>query len=242
MDNQEIKNLEIRKTFFDYWEDLQIVEMISPEQFKKIISQQARNFILSILADGIDDEYPGTGEILKRRVMSASELMKLSNEKLEKIGEEPVKKANFYFHLQKLELANLIRVVDTLVHGKRHTTYYGRMAKIFLHDNFDPKKYYKIHRDENFRKMIKKKDPDLPENEMDDILNVIEGLNNIDLDYFKLWIEQNQQAFQGIDIDFRRLESLVSIIRRFDAKVAWGFEKIGKLLDVDYTDKTYSNK
>jgi hypothetical protein len=57
-------------------------------------------------------------------------------------------------------------------------------------------------------------------------------LNHRVPDYFPSWIEQNQMAFEGVDIDFRLLEQLVSILRRFGPQVGEAMAELAELLDI----------
>ncbi|MHA2250225.1 MAG: hypothetical protein ACXAD7_07680, partial [Candidatus Kariarchaeaceae archaeon] len=83
------KEIEIRKKFFDYWDDLETVLELDEEK-SKIIDQEVRMAIIETIAVGMDDIYPETNETKKRHAFTARELnLEVNN----KVG-EVIKKSN----------------------------------------------------------------------------------------------------------------------------------------------------
>ncbi|MHA2251292.1 MAG: hypothetical protein ACXAD7_13095 [Candidatus Kariarchaeaceae archaeon] len=229
------ENYEIKKTFFEYWKNLDIVFLVNEKEFDKAFDNVIRQKVVTILGDGIDDEDPFTGEKRKRHVLAASELLKLVNKQLETIDEHPTKKANFYFHMQKLEDAGFIRVVDQIATGKLYTSYYGRTARVFLKEHFMERKHYRIQESPEFMELIRRKS-NLTDDEIISYAKKINLLNDFDPTCFPRWIEENEQAVEGIDIDFRMLERLVSIIRRFSPSVGKALNDLAEIMEIKHLD------
>ncbi|MHA2171332.1 MAG: hypothetical protein ACXAB7_15705 [Candidatus Kariarchaeaceae archaeon] len=225
------ENYDYKKIFFEYWDQLKIVEVVQPKMYAKIIENPIRGLVITVLADGmVDSDFMGIER--KRHVLSASELLHLVNEVLNTENEKPANKANFYFHLQKLEDYGFITVVEQVPTGKLLTSYYGRTAKVFLNADFEKRKHYTIHRTQPFVDLIKRKNPEVSEDRITRMHEILEILNQRVPDYFPSWIEQNQMAFEGVDIDFRLLEQLVSILRRFGPQVGKVIAELAELLDI----------
>ncbi|MHA2253782.1 MAG: helix-turn-helix domain-containing protein, partial [Candidatus Kariarchaeaceae archaeon] len=189
------ENIEIQKKFFDFWQDLEnFIEL--DEETSKATLQEIRGSILSILAIGIDDVYPGTKKTKKRHALTAKELNKLVNER---VGEQ-VKKSNLYFHLQKLEEAGLVKEIDKIPTGKRYIHYYGRTAKAYLPVHSKEKKMY----GEFYAKLpelIQKIQPHVSEEEIIEVVDSIEEINHKKYPSAPLgqWLEAYQKHI--IDLD-----------------------------------------
>jgi predicted ArsR family transcriptional regulator len=112
----------------------------------------------------------------RRRALNAREMLSILKDMQtkEKKGEEEAQKTkdislqSLYFHLQKLEEAELIQTVTILRKGNHNTAYYGRTARIYLHT--DPvKKEKKISLAFlTIKQFVKVKNPELNEEKFDD--------------------------------------------------------------------------
>ncbi|MHA2251293.1 MAG: hypothetical protein ACXAD7_13100 [Candidatus Kariarchaeaceae archaeon] len=214
--------------FFKYWEDLDNVLVDEEGEYEKIFSQVIRGAIVYVLKNGIYDEYPGTGEQRRRRVLSASEI----KEEVEKRLEEPVKKANLYFHLDKLETRGFIKVVETIASGKRNTTYYGRTAKVFS-PKYTGNNQFVLHKSEAFVEIIQRLNPDIDKKEILNTVSMIDGFNNYDTEAYVAWLEKEEEHLRGLDIDFVELSSAFSLFRRYSPTVIEGLAKLADLLNLE---------
>ncbi|MFX0208338.1 MAG: winged helix-turn-helix domain-containing protein, partial [Candidatus Hodarchaeota archaeon] len=112
----------------------------------------------------------------RRRALNAREILSILKEMQteEKKDEEEAPKTkdislqSLYFHLQKLEEAELIQTVTILRKGSHNTAYYGRTARIFLHT--DPVKHEKkvSQAFAAIKQFVKVKNPDLNVEKLDD--------------------------------------------------------------------------
>jgi DNA-binding transcriptional ArsR family regulator len=136
---------EKREILYSFWESLPPLKIISkPEE--EIYAHKVRLHIIRILRKGILDQLDNSR---RRRALNAREILSILKEMQteEKKDEEEASKAkdislqSLYFHLQKLEDAELIQTVTILRKGSHNTAYYGRTARIFLHT--DPVKHEK---------------------------------------------------------------------------------------------------
>ena len=163
---------EKREILYSFWESLPPLKIISrPED--EIYGHKVRLHIIRILRKGIIDQLDNSR---RRRALNAREILSILKEMQteEKKDEEEAPKAkdislqSLYFHLQKLEEAELIQTVTILRKGSHNTAYYGRTARIFLHT--DPVKHEKkiSQAFATIKQFAKLKNPDLNEEKLDD--------------------------------------------------------------------------
>ncbi len=124
MTNEEQEWLQV----YEYWKDVPTILEIDDETFKEVVAQDFRAAILTILREGIIDDYTREHNLPRRHALSAPEMFPLLRDKL---GSD-VLLSNVYWHLEKLEKYNLIRKIITRLEGRHHVTYYGRTAKLIL--------------------------------------------------------------------------------------------------------------
>ncbi|MFX1538137.1 MAG: hypothetical protein ACFFDI_28410, partial [Promethearchaeota archaeon] len=129
---------------YEFWKDVPMFLEVEEEVFKKIVLQKFREAILTTLRKGITDDFTEKYNLPRRHAMSALELLPFLREKLQ----YNVRLSNVYFHLEKLEKANLIRKIAKRLEGKHFVTYYGRTAKMInCHFSKDLKTYKSGYRD-----------------------------------------------------------------------------------------------
>ena len=117
--NSELSSTEKKlQGFFNYWKEVKVIKLLNENIFKKL-NQDIRKKILRALHDGIEDIQPIDGSTKKRRVLNAKEIRTIVETKLE----QPVERANLYFHLNELEKVKAIKIVDALPEkGKKRFT------------------------------------------------------------------------------------------------------------------------
>ncbi|MFX1508314.1 MAG: hypothetical protein ACFFDC_19710, partial [Promethearchaeota archaeon] len=163
---------EKREILYSFWESLPPLKIISkPEE--EIYGHKVRLHIIRILRKGILDQLDNSR---RRRALNAREI--LSNLKElqteEKKDEEEAPKAkdislqSLYFHLQKLEEAELIQTVTILRKGSHNTAYYGRTARIFLHTDLVKHEKKISQAFTAIKQFAKVKNPDLNTEKLDD--------------------------------------------------------------------------
>jgi DNA-binding PadR family transcriptional regulator len=165
----------------------------------------------------------------KRRALSAKEIGSiLSNEYGLK-----VKKANLYFHLQKLEDLKLLQIVDTTRTGKRFTSYYGRTAGIFLSEDDLKVMMYKIFNEENFKILIERLNNDVLPDEFANTIKELNKLNLFDMSVFDTWTTNNQTILGPLDIELYEFFRLFSIIYRFSKTVGVALNHLSQMTYYD---------
>ena len=131
-----------REILYNFWETLPPLKTI-PKAEDDVYGHKVRLQIIKLLRNGIIDE---SEEKRRRRALNAREILSILKElkiKDEEGGSKTKKISlqSLYFHLQKLEEAELIQTVTILRKGSHNTAYYGRTARIYLHmDNVKHKK------------------------------------------------------------------------------------------------------
>ncbi|MFX0094890.1 MAG: hypothetical protein ACFFBD_24350, partial [Candidatus Hodarchaeota archaeon] len=208
------------------------IKILPTDEFSKL-QQEVRGAICDVLATGIDDVYPGTNKIMKRHVLSANEIKDL----VEKNLEREIKKNNLYFHLQELEKLDVIRIVDAIKskggRGKKYSAYYGRTAKMFLIGGPKEKKELNIIFEEEFADLIKRLNPEVPINELKEVIDDIGTIRQNDFSYFISWLKIHESILDDTNIDFRDLFGLVNLLKIHDPKIFQGIIKLAKLLGFD---------
>ncbi|MFX1284524.1 MAG: hypothetical protein ACFFB5_12765 [Promethearchaeota archaeon] len=190
---------EKREILYSFWESLPPLKIISrPEE--EVYGHKVRLHIIQILRKGILDRLDNSR---RRRALNAREILSILKEMQteEDKDEEEAPKAkdislqSLYFHLQKLEEAELIQTVTILRKGSHNTAYYGRTARIFLHTDL-VKHEQKISRAFTaIKQFVKVKNPDLN----------VEKLDN----FRQRYLTHEKQRSERISKWFIQYESLI---------------------------------
>jgi hypothetical protein len=150
-----------------------------------------------------------------------------------KVG-EVIKKSNLYFHLQKLEEAGLVKMVDQIPTGKKYITYYGRTAKAFLpHMVGEKSKMYEELLQEKLPLLIEKISPEVDLNEINDTLakSIIPYfMDHSSINAAGEWLQTHQSKIIELDIDVRRIIDILKSISAFNPKTIEAMQKLMKLL------------
>ncbi|MFW9916917.1 MAG: hypothetical protein ACFFGZ_15025 [Candidatus Thorarchaeota archaeon] len=117
-----------RLNLYEFWKEVPTIIEVDSESFETIALQEVRSAILDILRKGIADDYTKQNNLPNRHALSAPEMMPYLKERL---GED-IRLPNVYFHLEKLEKANLVRKITKRLEGKHYVTYYGRTCKLII--------------------------------------------------------------------------------------------------------------
>lgn len=217
---------EIRKTFFDHWrDDIPLLLEIDQEMYES--SQiQARFEIIDVLAIGIDDIYPGTQEVKKRRVLNASEIKEEINKRLN----HKIKKSNLYFHLKKLEEIGFIELVNSLPYGKREIAYYGRTARAFVPKGESEKMKHILLDHENVQTLIKDLNTSITDSQIVETLEKLSGIYTLDTHGIVEWMNKNEDKLRSSEIDFRKLFEFLSVLQRHNQTVSEGIIEMAEML------------
>ena len=214
--------------FIDYWDNLPTILTIEDTDFYEKIFNHIRGHVVYILREGVDDTQPETSKKIKRRVLSASEI----KDRLEEIMGQPIKKANLYFHLQKLEDAGFVKNVASISRGKRTTTFYGRTAKAYS-PKYEKKSMSDFHKTDELKQFIHVLNPEIDSQEVEDVIASIDSFNYYYHDQFEKWLERDPDIIQGLDIDIVELSNFMDVISRYSPNVFSGIAKLAKLLGVE---------
>ena len=129
-----------RKVLYDFWNSLPRIKFVKDAE-RVYYAHKARELILKTLGEGVKEVSEiGTEKNVIRRALSAQEIFQriedYKREKREIRGinwdEFDISLHNLYFHIQKLEEAELIHPVTILREGRHNVSYYGRSAQVFL--------------------------------------------------------------------------------------------------------------
>lgn len=224
--------------FFDFWHILPISKRIDKETYAGILHSTIRGFIISILAKGINDIHPQTNINQKRRGLSASEIGNILSEEYK----TQIKKANLYFHLQKLEDSNLVQIIDTTRQGKRFTSYYGRTAKLFISEDDIKRSTYKILETENFKLLITQLNENQTPATFDPTIETLKTLNPIEMEIFEKWYNENGFNLIDLDLELYEFYKLFSIIYRFTPQVGMALRDLKQMIYFERNILESSNK
>ncbi|MHA2250575.1 MAG: hypothetical protein ACXAD7_09435 [Candidatus Kariarchaeaceae archaeon] len=227
INNQQSRFMDL----FNYWNTIDKVKVLSVEEFDKL-NQEIRGAICYVLATGMNDEYPQSGELLKRYALNAKEIKLLVEDEL---GFE-IQKSNLYFHLQKLEESGLIKVVDVIKivdkqsKRKKPYSFYGRTAKMFLLGGPREKKELALLKHDGFIDLILKLNPEINADTVKNILTQVATISENDFSYFISWMNQYEKELDETNVDFREIFGLVNMLKFHDSAIFDAIVKLANLL------------
>ncbi|OLS29339.1 MAG: hypothetical protein HeimC2_00640 [Candidatus Heimdallarchaeota archaeon LC_2] len=196
------------------------------ETYENILHSSVRGFIISALAKGFQESHPQSNVSQKRHALSANEIGII----LKKDYNTDVKKANLYFHLQKLEDSNLIQIIDTTRQGKRFTSYYGRTAKIYISEDDIKRSTYNILGTNNFKQLIiSLNDNQLPNN-CETTINILKTLNPPEMKIFENWYTENGFNLIDLDLELYEFHKLFSVLYRFTPQIGRALQELKQTL------------
>ncbi|MHA2275437.1 MAG: hypothetical protein ACXAC2_06710, partial [Candidatus Kariarchaeaceae archaeon] len=241
-DNYEAGEL-TKESLFEYWRQIPIIKMLSLSNKKKAFGDDLkkhgdkgniiRSGVLAILREGIEDT-DSKGTVRKRYLLTAKEILDGVNKNLEKMKKPKItqiKRANLYFHLDKLENAEYIRVAGYITRGTaQRVTYYGRTARAISTTNFEGSVTYPIIRSEGLRNLIHRMNPGIDSDEVELLLGKIDFINDYSEATLPIWVERNERVLEGVEIDLVRLGGIISLLRRFNSDVIEGLKQLADLI------------
>ncbi len=207
---------EKREILYSFWESLPPLKIVSkPEE--EVYGHRVRLHVIQILRKGILDQLDKNR---RRRALNAREILSILKEMPmeEKKDEEEASKTkdislqSLYFHLQKLEEAELVQTVTILRKGNHNTAYYGRTARIYLHT--DPvKKEKKISQAFSaIKQFAKVKNPGLNESEIDDFRERYLSREKQRSERISKWFVQYESLIVENNIDLTSFFQFMEII------------------------------
>ncbi|OLS16382.1 MAG: hypothetical protein HeimC3_54980 [Candidatus Heimdallarchaeota archaeon LC_3] len=234
---QEITEENKKEELFKFWVKLPVFKVIPYPEGWISIDQEVRKKILSILAEGIEEEWPSiSGTKRRRRALSAKEIREnltknLGHTKENKKEDEEYTLQNVYFHLQKLVEGEYIKEVASLSTGRRPIMYYGRTAKILIPSQQPETKKKDSPFFNNLVQVIKYIHPELTLEEIEETFNQLDKTSNIDQEIVKKWIEEKNNILQKVDVDYKELYLYLFKIRMMNSNTVSLYQKITEMLD-----------
>jgi DNA-binding transcriptional ArsR family regulator len=195
MITKQIENPEWLQVY-EFWKEVPTIIEVDSECFATIVSQEFRSAILTILRKGIHDDYTRQHNLPKRHALSAPELRPLLEEKLE----QDVLLSNVYFHLEKLEKANLIKKIAKRLEGRHYVTYYGRTCKLIIGGSDEESKSKKYAFFEQSFKLLEALNPAIDKEKLDELVEKIAQRHSELYEIEKAWLEKNHQTLLELDI------------------------------------------
>jgi hypothetical protein len=196
---------------YEFWKNVPTILEIEHDTFHKIVDQNFRGSILDILREGIKDDSIQENGLSRRYAMSAPEMLPKIREKL---GYD-VKLSNIYFHLEKLEKANLIQEVTKRLEGKHHVTYYGRTSKLILCCRSDDADKCESKFLTSAYSLAEHLNLDIDTQMLNTIIEKIHGRNDELYQLEKEWIQNNHETLFQLDIDVLELFDFIKGYLRY---------------------------
>ncbi|MHA2226440.1 MAG: hypothetical protein ACXAC8_14620 [Candidatus Hodarchaeales archaeon] len=207
---------EKRDILFSFWESLPPLKIISrPEE--EVYGHKVRLHVIQILRKGILDQIDKNR---RRRALNAREILSIlkdiqAEEKKEEVDAPKTKDISLqslYFHLQKLEEAELIQTVTILRRGNHNTAYYGRTARIYLHT--DPVKNEKkiSQAFSAIKQFTKVKNPELNQEKLDDLLERYLSREKLRSERISKWFIQYESLIVENNIDLTSFFKFMEIL------------------------------
>lgn len=199
---------------YDFWKDVPTISECDSECFEKVVMQNFRDAILVILRKGIEDDHTRENSLPRRHALSAPEILPLLKEKL---GYEP-RLSNIYFHVEKLEQANLVKKVAKRLEGRHYVTYYGRTCKLIIGGVEKESKTKKLAFAHEIFKLAEVLGVKINRQRLNELLEKIYQRSNELYQMEKEWMEKNHQAIVELDIGvFELYEFIVQWFRGRDS-------------------------
>jgi hypothetical protein len=237
LEESNSKYTEEKGYFFDFWEDLELLKEFTAEDFSTFSEKsKVRGMIVAVLREGIEDKYPMTNEIKKRRALTGKEILEGVNRKLkEQFKEEHVeiKKANLFFHLKKLEDLGFVEEIGYLQRGRRRTTYYGRSAKIFVSMVRDKSHMINSFENPDFVTFLQRLNPNIPINQIENTLDKVRLVNRQTSNYYNTWTRKREKDFADLELDFPEILKIAYMINTYRDDVVEGLQELALLMKLD---------
>ena len=226
-----------REILYDFWESLPPLKII-PKAEDDVYGHKVRLQIIKLLRNGIIDE---SEENRRRRALNAREILSILKELKvkEDIDEEGASKTkkislqSLYFHLQKLEEAELIQTVTILRKGSHNTAYYGRTARIYLHmDNVKHKK--KISKAFSaIKKFAKIENPDLNEKKFDQLQKEYLSREKQRSERISKWLTKYESLIVENDIDLTSFFQFMEILDTINPEIIQILKELKDTLELE---------
>ncbi|MFX0114955.1 MAG: hypothetical protein ACFFB3_10445 [Candidatus Hodarchaeota archaeon] len=191
---------------YEFWKEVPTIIEVGSECYSTIVSQEFRSAILTILRKGIHDDYTQQHNLPKRHALSAPELRPLLEEKLE----QDVLLSNVYFHLEKLEKANLIKKIAKRLEGRHYVTYYGRTCKLIIGGRDEESKSTKYEYFCKSFNLLEALNPNINKKKLDELVEKISQRQSELYEMEKDWLEKNHQTLLDLDIGVLELYEFIS--------------------------------
>jgi DNA-binding transcriptional ArsR family regulator len=198
----------------NHWQEIpSILEIEDPGI--KIRKQELRSEILAILREGIKEYDKQRDEVISRHVFSAKEMQEYLEKKL-------IKKpslSNIYFHLEKLQESELIKVVASIKEGRHVTQYYGRTAKLFLYKqkesdiNLESNDKFFQKLDELIKKFNSDRDTEFNEQLFFNLRMAKKRTSR----RVQSWIQENERILNELNLDLPKIYNLLTRIDILDS-------------------------
>ncbi len=219
---------------FQFWKKIPTTTEVDSDTFYKLAGQEIRNAILEILRTGIKDEIVEDKNSVKRYALSAAEMLPLLNKKLT----EPVKITKIYFHLDKLEEANLIKKIITRLEGKNYVSYYGRTSKIIILRDQDELENKEKTFQRDLSNLLKTINPKINTKKITKLTKKIFARHRELFEQETNWLEKNHDIIANLGIDFRELLMFFKFTTRgHDSILFSSHSELYKELDLDLYNK-----
>ena len=225
---------ELPISFYEYWKSVPRIKELNYENFNKL-KQEIRNAIFNLLKEGIVEKHPVTKKEVRRHLLNAKEikyyisLNKGNSTKNEK-DEDKITFQNLYFHLNTLEKAGIIKIVDEIKIKKKLISYYGRTAKNYLLDDIKDKEELKLLDKKELVDFLLKINPNVPEQEIISVLTKIKDIKFLNRDFIISWLNEFGSEMDNFNLEFKELFTLINFLKIDDPEISKAIDELGKLL------------
>ncbi|MCE7733430.1 MAG: helix-turn-helix transcriptional regulator [Candidatus Heimdallarchaeota archaeon] len=217
--------LNLPEILYDHWNTIPIIQDVSKSVIDKLGIKQAQHYIIAALSKALEDEYPSG--LRKRYAMTASEIQEIMKTSFD----FEVNKSNLYYHLQKLVDGKVIQIVTSVQSANIVTSYYGRNSKLIFSDpeikeksaDKKNKNHYSSHpilkllKSKQFSTLLESYKPN--KSKLDEIATLVDKVSNTGYEHnreFMSWIIDNEEHFQGNDIDLLDFNRLYNQMKAYD--------------------------
>lgn len=243
-DMVKVHNLELNvpEILYEHWDNIPIIQDVSKRVIDKLGTKKAQHYIIIALSKGISDEYPSG--LRKRYALNANEIQDI----MKNIYDFEVNKSNLYYHLQKLVDQKIIQIVTSVQRSNIVTSYYGRSSKLIFTDpetgeengvaGTKPKHksshpILKLLKSKQFMTLLQSYKPN--KEKLNQINTAVEIVNDNGFEHnreFMSWIIDNEEHFQGNEIDLLDFNRLYNQMKAYDDNMMKLFNLLKEILKI----------
>ena len=228
-----IRKSPVKEDILHHWNKIPAIKENYEVSTFKLMTQGVRSEILDLFREGHEEFDPLLEKSIYRHAFSAKEIFSHVQKKLD----ANLTLQNIYFHLSKLEEADLITRIASIKKGRHSIHYFGRTARLFIQvDKPDDNNFLNDEKIGKILELLEKLNPNSSIKDHTKLFTELTETMKSSRGRIRNWMEKNEEMILDLNIDFRNLYEVLFLIDRFDSSAIEISSKIAKLLHYPLSD------